>query len=195
MHFHKPLITTATTLFLAACGGGSGSDNETVDLGLDLDLEDYLMQFIDEDINYVGSEIPPDIEFLAAKNSAEIFEANTIPMHPDCAWRIYSEDGAFIDIEGQNSKHIYFDEGGRLSGGFSTKGTGVAGSDTTSYRRQITLIDEDREHISLSRSIEINTPGTYGKVILVDVTTIGYVDKVVRIVGGYRGLCTRDEWS
>ncbi len=191
MHFYKPLITTAISLFLAACSDGSGSDNETVDLGLDLDLEDYLMQFIDEDINYVGSVTPPDIELLAAKNNAEIFEANMIPIKPQCSWRVYSGDGAFIDFD---ENKIYFDKDGRLSGGFITTG-GYGGSESTNYYNQFRLLDDNHELISVSRPVELSTPGSYGKVIIVGVTTFGYVDKVVRIVGGYRGLCTRDEWS
>ncbi len=200
MLFLNTVIVSLMALVLISCGGGSGSSDSEIDLdlGLDLDLEEHIMRYEDEDANYVGTLVPQDIEYLAEKNGSILFEANIIPMQPQCQWRVYTEDGAFFDMYDGSPKEIHFDEGGRLSGGFKVFGSGASGAGGEYFHRSFYLIDTDtRERIGSNRmgNIELRTNSSLGSVISVNETTVGYVDKVIRIVGGFRGGCHIKEWS
>ena len=175
-----PLCIAVACLALSGCGGGStGADAagiDTLNALAELEFEEYTLRGIAPDVDYVGGAEPlVTLEEIAAGLNFSAVERNEIPMNSQCRYRIYTSQGAILDwfFDGPA---IYFTDGGRLSGGFSTGHTIYTINNTFHYDMGVRVPEQDGVDVILF------TPEQYGENIVANVTRMALNETITRIL-------------
>lgn len=179
---------------LTACGGGSSDVDDTNPFfQSELPLEEYIMQFL-PGVDLVGPHTLPttdELEMIAANLGWQIVELNELPMTTvgaggGCRFFVYASEGAVLELFKGIDK-LYFDEGGRLGGGFDTNSTGVGGgpgSPGDQFFRRFNIIDSEGNEVD-EAWIELETDGMYGSKIIANVTRFtraGMVERILQVL-------------